>query len=256
MSTASSAKSTIPGRPNERLLSRIVEEGYGPGAWHGPNLKMAFAEVTDELAFWRPSPGRHSIAEIALHHAYCARSVRGQLSGAPSEPFVLEGDDWFELPGQTGLDWSTIQTLVDEEQRRLATLVADIGAGRVKSPLEDAATFGLVLGNVPRRLPCGPGTAHQTSSRWVNCDFGLRLDLSGTAIIACNIAIGWRWGHFSVELFLCYFEILGNYLLGADKVALPRCFGEERQGERSNGQNKARPSRRRMPFLHRQTHHQ
>jgi hypothetical protein len=146
MSTASSVKSTISGGPDKRLLSRILEEGYGPGAWHGPNLKMALADVSDELAFWRPSPGRHSIAEIALHHAYCARSARGQLSGTPPEPFVLEGDDWFELPGQTGLDWPKILAVVEEEQRRLATLVADIAAGRVKTPLEEAARFDVVLG--------------------------------------------------------------------------------------------------------------
>src|SRR5512137_64893 len=146
MSTASSTKAAIPGGTDERLFSRIIEEGYGPGAWHGSNLKMALADVSDELAFWRPSPGRHSIAEIALHHAYCARSARGQLSGTSPEPFVLEGDDWFELPGQSGLDWLKIQTVLDEEQGRLASLVADIGAGRVKTPLEEAARFDLVLG--------------------------------------------------------------------------------------------------------------
>jgi hypothetical protein len=146
MSTASSVKTTNQGRTDEPLFSRIIEEGYGPGAWHGPNLKMALAEVTPELAFWRPSPGRHSIAEIALHHAYCARTVRGQLLGTAPEPFVLEGDDWFELPGQSKLDWPGILAVVDEEQSRLATLVADIGAGRVQSPLEEAARFDLVLG--------------------------------------------------------------------------------------------------------------
>ncbi|SRR5713101_7739280 len=146
MSTASSVKTTIQGKPDERLFSRIIEEGYGPAAWHGPNLKMALAEVSPELAFWRPSSGRHSIAEIGLHHAYCTRSARGQLSGTPLESFVLEGDDWFELPGQSGLDWPKIQAVVDEEQHRLATLIADIGAGRTQSPLEEAARFDLVLG--------------------------------------------------------------------------------------------------------------
>lgn len=146
MSTASSTKTTLSGKPDERLLSRIIEEGYGPGAWHGPNLRMALSDVSPELAFWRPSPGRHSIAEIALHHAYCARSARGQLAGTAPESFVVEGDDWFELDGQSKLDWPKIQTVVDKEQRRLASLVADIGAGRVQSSLEQAATFDLVLG--------------------------------------------------------------------------------------------------------------
>src|SRR5215210_346643 len=88
-----------------RVLARVLDEGYGPGAWHGSDLKAALADVPAELAFWRPAPERHNIAEIALHHAYCARSVRGQLSGTPPEPFVLEGDDWFPLSDPTRLTW-------------------------------------------------------------------------------------------------------------------------------------------------------
>jgi DinB superfamily len=103
-------------------LSRVLDEGYGPGAWHGPDLKAALADVGPELAFWRPAPGRHNIAEIALHHAFYARSVRGQLSGTPLEPFVLEGEDWFDV---AGLSWPEIQAVVEEQQSRLAAVVAD-----------------------------------------------------------------------------------------------------------------------------------
>ena len=42
-----------------------MQEGYGENAWHGANLKTALADVTPELAFWRPGPDRHNIAEIA-----------------------------------------------------------------------------------------------------------------------------------------------------------------------------------------------
>jgi hypothetical protein len=116
-------------------LSRVLEEGYGPGAWHGPDLKAALADVGPELAFWRPAPERHNIAEIALHHAFYARSVRGQLSGTPLEPFVLEGEDWFDL---AGLSWPEIQAVVEEQQSRWAAVVA--GAQ------PDAERFNLVLG--------------------------------------------------------------------------------------------------------------
>jgi hypothetical protein len=116
-------------------LSRVLDEGYGPGAWHGPDLKAALADVGPELAFWRPAPGRHNIAEIALHHAFCVRNVRGQLSGTTPEPFVLEGEDWFDA---TGLSWPEIQAVVEEQQSRLATVVADTQP--------DAERFNLVLG--------------------------------------------------------------------------------------------------------------
>ena len=146
MSTATSAKTVIPNGLDPRVHARVIEEGYGPGAWHGADLKAALADIPPELAFWRPSPGRHNIAEIALHHAYCVRSVRGQLSGTPPEPFLLEGDDWFALPDQNRLAWPEIREAVDAEQLRLATLIHDIVTGRVQSPLADAERFELVLG--------------------------------------------------------------------------------------------------------------
>jgi hypothetical protein len=106
---------------------------------------MALDDVSADLAFWRPSPERHSIAEIALHHAYYARSVRGRLSGSQPEPFVMEGDDWFSLSGDT-LGWPAIRDVLDSEQKGLAAVVTDIAAGRTKPPLADAQCFDLVLG--------------------------------------------------------------------------------------------------------------
>ena len=109
-----------------RFLSRILEEGYGKGAWHGPDMKAALADVTEELAFRRPAPGRHSIAEIALHHTYYVRSVRARLLGKTPEPFVMEGEDWFALPGTPPLSFSGIATLLEDEQRLLAATVAKV----------------------------------------------------------------------------------------------------------------------------------
>jgi hypothetical protein len=129
-----------------RRLARILEEGYGPGAWHGSDLKASLADVTAELAFWRPAPGRHNIAEIALHHAYCARAVRGKLSGAALEPFLLEGDDWFELGGEGGPSWPGVQAALAAEQQRLAGVVADVAAGRLRSPLSETERFDVILG--------------------------------------------------------------------------------------------------------------
>lgn len=141
-----SSKAAITATPEARLLTRVLEEGYGPGAWHGPDLKAALADVSLELAFWRPSPERHNIAEVALHHAYCVRSVRGQLSGTTPEPFVLEGEDWFALPDQARLAWPQIQAAVEKGQSKLAAVVSDITAGRAQSKLSEAERFNLVLG--------------------------------------------------------------------------------------------------------------
>jgi len=126
--------------------AKILNEGYGSGAWHGPDLKAAIADVSADLAWWRPGPGRHTIAEVALHHAYFVRSVRAQIAGTPPEPFVLDGEDWFELGDGSRLGWPQVQATVDAQQRALLALVNDVETGRVRSSLAEPERFALVLG--------------------------------------------------------------------------------------------------------------
>ena len=131
---------------NGGIETRILREGYGDGAWHGPDLKAALADVTEAAAFWRPAPGRHNIGEIALHHAYYARVVRMKLTGTDAEPFILAGDDWFELQDSSMLSWSGVLEVVTLQQERLATSVADVSSGRARSPLSEFERLELVLG--------------------------------------------------------------------------------------------------------------
>jgi hypothetical protein len=126
--------------------TRILREGYGEGAWHGPDLKASLADVTSEGAFWRPAPGRHNIAEIAVQHAYCVRGVRAKLTDIDAGPFVLEGDDWFALPDPSTLPWPKILDVVEIEQKRLAACLAGLEPNRPRSSLTESECFDLVLG--------------------------------------------------------------------------------------------------------------
>ena len=129
-----------------QVYTRILEEAYGPGAWHGNDIKAAIADVSEELAFWRPGPNRHSIAEIAVHHAFYVHSVRGRMSPAPIEPFPLEGDDWFALEARAPLTWPAIKSLVGTLHDKLAGFVAEAGSGKVTPKLTENERFELVLG--------------------------------------------------------------------------------------------------------------
>lgn len=128
------------------IESRVLSEGWGPGAWHGADLKAAIADVTPAVAFWRPAPGRHNIAEIALHHAFFARSVRSQVSGRPAEPFVLPGEEWFAVNDEKTIPWAKIQSTLENEQQRLAELIAAVETVTTNSPLAATERFNLVLG--------------------------------------------------------------------------------------------------------------
>jgi hypothetical protein len=128
------------------ILNRILDEGYGPGAWHGNDIKAAIADVPEALAFWRPAPQRHSIAEISIHHAFYVHSVRERMLAAAIEPFPLEGDDWFVAEKAEPLTWSAITSLVQTMHERLAAFVADAASGRARAKLSDTERFGLILG--------------------------------------------------------------------------------------------------------------
>lgn len=141
--TTAVAKTAVPTDVSAQVFARIVEEGYGPGAWHGADLKAALADVTADAAFWRPAPARHNIAEIALHHAFCVRAVRARLTGRDPEPFVLEGEDWFELGDASRIGWPRILETVETEQRTLADAVAASARSRTLTADE---RFELVLG--------------------------------------------------------------------------------------------------------------
>jgi hypothetical protein len=139
MSTAIT-KTEIPKGLDARVLARILEEGYGPGAWHGADFKAAIGDVSPTLAFWRPSSARHNIAEIALHHAYYVRDVRSRLSGQDPGPFVLDGQDWFAVSGASDIEWLVILETVEREQRAL------VDAVRSASTPDGAERLDLVLG--------------------------------------------------------------------------------------------------------------
>ena len=128
------------------IESRVLNEGYGPVRGTAPISRRRWPMSTPALAFWRPAAGRHNIAEIALHHAYFVRAVRAQISGRSAEPFVLDGEDWFDLANET-----TLSVAEDSGHRRGGAPRSlpwspDIEAGQLASPLAEAERFNLVLG--------------------------------------------------------------------------------------------------------------
>ena len=147
--TAHSSHVGGPGLPAS-TYTRILNEGYGvhpgPGAWYGADLRTAISDVTRETAFTRPAPGRHNIAEVALHHAYWVGQIESKLAGSGAAGFPLVGEDWFELDDESRLSWSAVVTLVDASHQRLSRTVGEIAGGNRPSPLSEAERFDLVIG--------------------------------------------------------------------------------------------------------------
>jgi len=146
MTTVIPGTTTSTAAAGQSELSRILQEGYGRGAWHGPDLAGAISDVAPDTAVRRPAPGVHNIAEVALHHAWFVRSVTAQLTGRTPAAFPVEGQDWFEVDEATGPSWEEVQTTVASQHEDLAQAVTDIANRRITSPLAESERFGLVLG--------------------------------------------------------------------------------------------------------------
>ena len=144
--TIATTKTVIAAPVDPAIASRIIEEGFGPGAWHGADLRAAIADLSAKDALRRPAPGRHNIAEVAAHHAATTRSVIGQLTGSDEPPFPLEGSDWYEISNERQIKWPAIVALVERQHARLGEVVNEIGNGVRTSPLSDAERFDLLLG--------------------------------------------------------------------------------------------------------------
>ena len=127
-------------------FNRILDEGYGPGAWYGSDLRAAVSGVTPATAFKRPAEGRHNIAEVALHHAYWAGQITAKLSGSAAAPFPVEGEDWFDVSDESRVSWSAITAALDASQQRLSQAVSEIATGGRTSPLGEAERFDLIVG--------------------------------------------------------------------------------------------------------------
>ena len=145
MSTTATKTATPTGLP-ATTFNRILDEGYGPGAWYGADLRTAVSEVTVKDAFKRPAKGRHNIAEVALHQAYWAGQIAAKLTGSAAPAFPLEGEDWFEVSDESRLSWSAITAALDASQQRLSQAVSEVASGARTSPLGEAERFDLVVG--------------------------------------------------------------------------------------------------------------
>ena len=144
--SATTTKTPTPTGLPAGTYDRILDEGYGPGAWYGSDLRAAIADVRSATAFQRPAAGRHNIAEIALHHAYWLGQVESKLTGAPPAAFPVDGEDWFQLDDESRMSWPSITALVDAAHQRLSRAAVETASGARVSPLSDAERFDFVLG--------------------------------------------------------------------------------------------------------------
>ncbi len=101
----------------------MLQQGWGPRAWHGTALKGAVRGISARQALWRPGPGRHNIWELVLHMAYWKYTIIRRLEDAPKGSFPREGSDWIPVRDSSEQAWrADVKLLHDLHAQLVATV--------------------------------------------------------------------------------------------------------------------------------------
>ncbi|MEE8170414.1 MAG: DinB family protein [Phycisphaerae bacterium] len=137
------------------LLLRMLDEGFGGAAWHGPTLRGAVRGIKARQAVWRPGPKRHCIAEIAVHCAYWKYAARRRMTGEKRGSFAMKGSNWFGLPAKlTDATWREYTTLLDTTHAALCETAASLSPRQLRTVPKGAKIdnarllFGMALHDV------------------------------------------------------------------------------------------------------------
>jgi hypothetical protein len=116
-----------------QLILRLLDQAYDRKSWHGPNLRGSLRGVDAETAVWRPAPGRHNIAELAVHAAYWKYSVLRRLVEMPKGSFPLDGSNWLKREEFSPEDWKRDLALLAHIHRKLRAATAEVAEGALES---------------------------------------------------------------------------------------------------------------------------
>ncbi|HEU5161865.1 MAG TPA: DinB family protein [Thermoanaerobaculia bacterium] len=105
------------------ILVRILDEAFVRKAWHGTTLRGSLTSVDATAAVARPAPGRHNIAELAVHAAYWKYAVRRRITGIKRGTFPLKGSNWFTIDALDAPRWRELIELLEREHEALRAAV-------------------------------------------------------------------------------------------------------------------------------------
>jgi hypothetical protein len=118
--------------PVIEVLLRQLNQAFDTRSWHGTNLMGSLRGLDRSVVAWRPQPGRHNIAELAVHAAYWKYRVFRLITDAEPRSFELAGSDFFAREGEPNEpEWRADVELLRAWHRRLAAAVATFPVERL-----------------------------------------------------------------------------------------------------------------------------
>ncbi len=127
-----------------------LERSFRGGAWQGPSLTEALADVTATAAARRPLAGAHTIGEIVFHVNFWLDAARRRIEGEAVDGSTPE-TDWpsgIDATSASAPGWKAALARLEESHRRLHATVLALDEASFDRPVagSDPTLRGLLLG--------------------------------------------------------------------------------------------------------------
>ena len=135
----------------QRIRDQLRRAVMG-GAWHGPSVSEAVAELTPATAWRRLTPGTHNPAELTLHIAAWLDIARRRFSGEVVTPATA--DDWPAIPSEGADAWRSCRDRVLHAHMALDELIAGASDERLTEliPGQDNDIYYMLHGVVQHSI--------------------------------------------------------------------------------------------------------
>lgn len=132
-------------KPSNPKVSQFVTQFtaiYDGQPWYGDSLCKILGNITPAKAYWQPTKGSHSIAQIISHMIYWRQSLIKRLNGdLEYKPSMKSDENWKSIDQLKKTGWKSLMNSLAESQAQLLTLLAKQKDSILKQKYSDKATF-------------------------------------------------------------------------------------------------------------------
>lgn len=131
----------MPTKKIQELVTQFATM-YEGTPWYGDSMTDILDDVPDEAAFWTPTRGAHSIAQIIWHMVYWRQSLIKRLAGDKTYRGSIKSEDnWSTEAKLKALGWQSIQELFHTSQKQLVELLEKQKDSLLTEAFTEKATF-------------------------------------------------------------------------------------------------------------------
>lgn len=137
--------------PNPKVSQFVAQFStmYDGQPWYGDSICQILENITPAKAYWRPTNGSHSIAQITSHMIYWRQSLIKRLNGdLEYKPSMKSEENWKSNEQLKKMGWKSLMNSLAESQAQLLTLLAKQKDSILKKKYSDKATFQNLINGI------------------------------------------------------------------------------------------------------------